>query len=84
MRCLFCSFFAASLFFSGGARPREGAARLAGSRVGARNSVAGRGEDEDGGASGIAVGEGRFWVRDPFSVCDSNHEIGLVFAFLSL
>jgi len=31
-----------------GARPREGATRLAG----ARSSVAGRGEDEDGGASG--------------------------------
>ena len=78
-----------------GARPREGAARLARSRAGARSSVAGHGEDEDGGASvtgrrklgvffGFAVGEGRFWVRDPFPVRDSNHGIGLVFAFLLL
>ena len=82
------AFFAASLFFSGGARPREGAARLAGSRAGARSSVVGREEDEDGRASGtgfgFAVGEGRFWVRDPFSIRDSNHEIGLAFAYLPL
>ena len=91
MSAVLCLFFGScvvfsvlSLFFSGGAHPREGAARLAGSRAGARSSVAGRGEDEDGGASGtgfgFAVGEGRFWVHDPFSVRDSNHEIGLTFA----
>ena len=77
-------FSVLSLFFSGGAHPREGAARLAGSRAGARSSVVGREEDEDGRASGtgfgFAVGEGRFWVRDPFSIRYSNYEIGLAFA----
>jgi hypothetical protein len=48
-----------------GARPSKGAACLVGSRADARSSVAGRGEDEDGGVRG----SGRrklgvfFWVR---------------------
>jgi len=49
---------------------------LAGSCARARSSVAGRREDKDGGnwesSFGVAVGEGRFWVRDPLPVRDSN------------
>ena len=32
----------------------------------------------------LAVGEGKFWVRDLFAVRDSNPEIGLDFRFVLL
>lgn len=33
---------------------------------------------------GFFVGEGRFWVRDPFAMCDPNHGMGLMFGFVLL
>ena len=85
MRCLFYSFFSASLFFSGGARPREGAARLAGSRAGARSSVAGRGEDEDGGNWSLVLGslleKAGFGFVTLCLYVTQMLGIGLVFAF---
>ena len=29
----------------------------------------------------LAVGKGKFWVRDPFVVRDPNHGMGVVFRF---
>jgi hypothetical protein len=62
-----------------GFHPREGAAAR---RISRWSSVAGRREDEDGGASGtesgFAVGIDNILGPDLLTVCDPNRSMGLV------